>query len=54
MMEKELSDWKSQYHQLNEQLEREQKYVSIIFIINLKLVPIWLILKKFFLEKHKK
>lgn len=36
MMEKELLDWKSQYRQLSEQLEREQKYVSMIYIINLK------------------
>jgi len=27
MMQKELLDWRNQYRQLNEQLEREQKYV---------------------------
>lgn len=38
MMEKELLDWKSQYRQLSEQLEKEQKYASIILIINLKAI----------------
>lgn len=53
MMEKEFTDWRSQYRQLSEQLEREQKYVDVS-IKNLKKITTTHLKKIFVLEKRKK